>query len=510
MALPLSRLPIEIVKEVRARKWLALLLFVLMSFGILAAGFLWPYKYQSETVIFIDDQNIIRPLMEGSAVATKINDTASAAQELLWSRSILERVVTDEEIYGEEESADIGREKIEARIADLRSNLSVVPRGDSYFAIGYESGSPMKTFQIAQRMGQLFIEESNRRKRSESSNAYEFINNQVRTYESQLAAAETRLQEFLSENVDGTEGDANKRMESLRSQLELAQLQKSELQARQRALQFELTRVDPTIRQGRTQDLYQTRIAALEEQLDNLRLKYHDTYPDIVILREQLQELRRQRTRELAERAPESTPVGDESISNPVFQDIQTELTATRANLQTINSRINSLQQLLADQAFRMERIQENKAQYLELTRDMEVNKEIYDDLLKRRERARVSMHLDVEGQGLNYRINERAQFPLAASGPGFPIFAVAGLFLGIAAPFGVAAGLLQVDPRIRAREQLEETTDVPILVELPKVRTPYEQRRDRRVSMVVGVFAITAVLIYLGVAGAALLGVLE
>ena len=508
MALPLSQLPVEVLQEVRARKWLALLLFVVVSFGVLATGFLWPYKYQSETVIFIDDQNIIRPLMEGSAVATKINDTTSAAKELLWSRSVLEKVVTDEEIYGEG-AKDASREVIEGRIADLRFNLTVVPRGDSYFGIGYKSGSPMKTFQVAQRMGQLFIEETNRRKRSESRNAYDFIDNQVKSYEKQLAAAETRLQEFLSENVDGTESAANSRMDALRSQLELAQLQKSELQARQRSLEFELSRVNPTIRQGRTPDSYQTRITAMEEQLDTLRLKYHDTYPDIVILREQLQELKRQRTRELASQQPDFAPPGEESVSNPVFQDIQTELTETRANLQTVNSRIISFQQLLAEQASRMERIQENRAQYLELTRDMEVNKDIYDDLLKRREKARVSMHLDVEGQGLNYRINEKAQFPLSASGPGFPIFAAAGLVLGLAAPFGLAAGLLQIDPRIRAREQLEEALDFPVLGQLPNVRTPFEQRRDRRLSLVVGVFAVLAVLSYVGIAGASLLGML-
>ena len=508
MALPLSQLPVEILQEVRARKWLALLLFVVVSFGVLAAGFLWPYKYQSETVIFIDDQNIIRPLMEGSAVATEINDTTSAARELLWSRSVIEQVAKDESIFGAEAS-DADREKLEARVTNLRLNLSVVPRGDSYFAISYQSGSPMRAFQVAQRMGQLFIEETNRRKRSESRNAYEFINNQVRSYERQLAAAEARLQEFLAENVDGTESDANSRMDSLRNQLELAQLQRSELQARQRSLEFELTRVDPTIRQGRTPDSYQTRISAMEEQLDTLRLKYHDTYPDIVILREQLQELRRQRTRELARQQPDSLPTAEESISNPVYQDIQTELTETRANLQTVNSRIRSFQQLLAEQSTRMERIQENRAQYLELTRDMEVNKEIYDDLLKRREKARVSMHLDVEGQGLNYRINEKAQFPLTASGPGFPIFAAAGLFLGLAAPFGLAAGLLQIDPRVRAREQLEEAFDWPVLAKLPNVRTPFEQRRDRRLSWVVGFFAFVAVLIYIGVAGAALLGML-
>ena len=77
MALPLSQLPVEMLREVRSKKWLAFLVFVLVSFAVLAAGFLWPYKYQSEVVIFVDDSNIIRPLMEGSAVTTEIKDRKS-------------------------------------------------------------------------------------------------------------------------------------------------------------------------------------------------------------------------------------------------------------------------------------------------------------------------------------------------------------------------------------------------------------------------------------------------
>ena len=80
MTLPLSHLPGEIFREVRVRKWHAVLVFALVSFGVLALGFLWPYKYESEVVIFVDDQNIIGPLMEGSAVTTEINDRASAAK----------------------------------------------------------------------------------------------------------------------------------------------------------------------------------------------------------------------------------------------------------------------------------------------------------------------------------------------------------------------------------------------------------------------------------------------
>ena len=90
MALPLSQLPIEIVREVRLRKWLAFLVFLLVSFGVLGAGFVFPYKYQSDVIIFVDDKNIIGPLMEGRAVTTEINDRTSAAKELLMTRDVMD------------------------------------------------------------------------------------------------------------------------------------------------------------------------------------------------------------------------------------------------------------------------------------------------------------------------------------------------------------------------------------------------------------------------------------
>jgi capsular polysaccharide biosynthesis protein len=156
-----------------------------------------------------------------------------------------------------------------------------------------------------------------------------------------------------------------------------------------------------------------------------------------------------------------------------------------------------------------MERIQANKAQYAELTRDMEVNQQIYNDLLKRREKARVSMHLDLEGQGLNYRIHETAQYPLEPSGPKFQAFASAGIVLGLLAPFGLAAGVLQIDPRVRARKQLEDGIGLPVLAEIPQVRTPYEKRRDRWLTIMVSVFAVLVIVTYGGIAAASLMGVL-
>ena len=194
---------------------------------------------------------------------------------------------------------------------------------------------------------------------------------------------------------------------------------------------------------------------------------------------------------------------------NPVYQEIRSKLVTTNTDIETVETRISSIKRLVGEQKRRMERIQENKAQYSELTRDMEVNKEIYNDLLQRREKARVSMHLDIEGQGLSYKITETAQYPTSPTGPKFSMFAMAGLVLGAVAPFGAVAGLLQVDPRIRSRDQLQDVLDIPVLEHLPEVRTPFEKRRDRKVTIAVAVMAVLVAAAYIAVALASVFGVI-
>ena len=509
MALPLSSLPVEILREVRSRKWQVLMVFALVSFVVLGAGFVWPYQYKSEVVIFVDDQNIIGALMKGSAITTKVSDQSSAAKQTLSNREALAQIARNPDVYGSG-AQNIDDLVLESRIASLRSNLSVKPAGGSYFAIGYTSESPVQAFRISQKLGQLFIAESSQRKRMESRSAYDFIDKQVKSYERQLVEVEQRMQNFLSENKEGTEETARSRMSDLKSQLELAQLKRTELEARAQSLQNQLSNIDPTLRQGRTADAFQQRITGMESQLDDLRLRYLDSYPDIVILKEQIAELRNQRQNAIEQGDTAGQSVSAEDIVNPLYQNIRSSLSTTRADLETATIRISSLNRLIAEQEQRMDRVQENKTQYSDITRNMKVNTQIYNDLLKRRETARVSMHLDIEGQGLSYQIYESAQFPTSPSDMQFSTFAFAGLFLGILAPFGAIAGFLQIDPRIRARQQLEDDIGVPVLAEIPPVRTPFEKRRDRWVTVSVSVFAVISVAVYVGIAAAALMGVIR
>lgn len=508
MALPISKLPQEILREVRQRKWLALLLFILVCFGVLAAGFFWHYKFQSQVTIYVDDSNIIKPLMEGSAVTTKISDQASSAAQMLQSRAVLKKVATDTNIYGPA-AASLPPDQLEERMDAIRKDLTVAPLGNSksYFAIRYTGHDQRKVYLITQRLGQLFISESDARKKNESRSAYDFINRQVKAYEQQLQQAQEDLKNFQTKNTEGTDSQVSGKIADLRGKIELANLDLAETESEKQSLQQQLKDVGQTVMQGQTEDVYQSRISSMQQQLDNLELKYKDSYPDIINLKQEIAQLEKQHKKAVENKSADQVTQGKQVI-NPLYQNLKSQLATTSAKIESLHTRVQSLNAMLAKEKQLMKKVQENKAQYAKLTRGMQVNKDIYDDLLKRREKARVSMRLDLDGEGLNYEIQESAQYPLTPVGPKFKMFASAGLLLGLIAPFGLAAAFAQVDPRIRDKTEIEEELELPVLTVLPQVRTPFEHIRDRRRTWIIGVIAALVVAAYVSVAVLHVLGV--
>ena len=493
MQVPVSSIPSELIRELRERKWLSFFLFAFVSLSVLVVGLIWPQKYQSTLTIFADDQNIIRPLMEGSAVTTKITDRASAAKETLFSRRVLFPLVENVDVWGGQETTKIQKEQ---KLAQLRSAIIVKNKGKNYFSIQYRDSDPSRTFLVTQKLGQLFIQETGAEKKEESRSAYSFVDKQVKVYQTQLKVSEDKLKYFLSENVDGTEASVNMRLSDLRTQIEQAELERDEQTTKKTSVSDQIKRVSKTVKQESVGSAIKLRINALETRLETLRLNYHDSYPDVIVLKKQIADLKSA----VEEESGNKTTSGrqeTELIVNPLHQELQSALAKTQTRIKTIDTRIDSLNTLLKQEYARMERIQSNKAKLAELTRDNTVNQGIYNDLLKRREKARVSMHLDIEGQGLSYKIHEPADFPLGPIGFKFLHFAIAGLILGLLTPIALLIVYLQVDPRVRIASVFEENTGIHVLTSIPHVTKPIEHRKNRIKTLFICFLGVVVVAIY-------------
>jgi hypothetical protein len=131
-------------------------------------------------------------------------------------------------------------------------------------------------------------------------------------------------------------------------------------------------------------------------------------------------------------------------------------------------SRLATAQALLREELERSRRIIGDEGTVTALTRVHDINKEMFDDLLKRRENARVSMSLDADGRSLGFQILEPASIPLQATGLRLMHFAVAGLLLAIVIPLVMLSMLVKHDPRVRSPLQIERDAGLPVLGVIP------------------------------------------
>jgi hypothetical protein len=114
--------------------------------------------------------------------------------------------------------------------------------------------------------------------------------------------------------------------------------------------------------------------------------------------------------------------------------------------------------------------------------RDYRINEEVYQDLLRRREKARVSLSLDDEQANLSsVRITEPAFEPHQPDGPPLFVFAIGGVALGSVLPMILLFGVLMIDPRIRMPSIITDELELPMLDVVPRLTGPKERRKQFR-----------------------------
>jgi uncharacterized protein involved in exopolysaccharide biosynthesis len=260
-------------------------------------------------------------------------------------------------------------------------------------------------------------------------------------------------------------------------------------------------------------DVYGKRLAELEAQKNSLLLTYTDDYPDVVSLTYQITDIKKS-IKETAENKAatknnlKKQAQDENSILNPLYQELRSRLSQVKTDIKAKEKRLVAFEKLKNEEFKRRKRIAERGADESELTRDYNVTKKIYEDMLERKEKARLSMTLNIEGQGVTYRIQEPALPPLNPTGLRFLHFVILGPFLGLFAVLGLVVLYTLLDPRIRFPALL---TDIGIttLAVIPHVKTPFTKRVVRSDILICLLAGCVIMLAYVGLAYVSKMGLI-
>ncbi len=507
-----AMLPV-LLTEARRRRLALAIIFASITLIALVVGVNWPRRYDASVTILAQKSNIITPLMEGAASTTGTTNRAGIAKAVVFSRKVMNQILVTGGWMASQPSP-VEQDKL---IQEIKSRTVVTIARDNLITISYHDSDPRRAYDVTREFGQLFISESLASKKQESRDAFDFINSQVEAYRKKLTDAEDKLKDYRNANADarpGSETDTNASITQLRNQIETARMDLMEKRSQEASLNAQLSGESEVSTVQTSAGIYESQLADLQSQLDKLRLTYTDDYPDVVRVRHQIEDLRQQLTKadqqQEAARAIGNPGANTNAIQfNPLYQQMKGQVATLRADIAATSARLSASQAMLQSELDRSKRIANSEAVTSELTRDYTVNRDVYQDLLKRRENARVSMNLDAEQGGMSFEVQNPAVMPLTPSGLRFMHFAIAGILAGLAIPFGLLFGIARFDPRVRSIEQLESSTGLLVLASVPFYPTPSDRRREQRRNLallliVLGVVAAYTILFWLKLKGIA------
>jgi polysaccharide chain length determinant protein (PEP-CTERM system associated) len=473
--LPLIELLPAGLREMQRRLTWMVALFVVIALISLGIAYSWPKQYHATTTILVSEDNIIRQLMDGRAVATSVYDRAAIAREVVFSRKVMDRVL-EEAGWVLSDSGQAERDRL-AYAVESRTTIGS-PR-DNLILIAYWDTDPARARTVAASFAELFMAESAEAKRRESREAYEFIAGQVAEYHSRLIEAELSLKQFRDASEDARPGsglEVSARVAELRRDLENWRMQQHDLRSRMFALQEQLGELGSDTQHDSYQNQLRQQIARLQSELDSQMLDLTPRHPDVIRSRHRIEALKE----ELAASADRLRRGEDSSrtLHSPMHQELGSTLAGVRREIAGTDARIRASEALLANELQRGRRVAESDIELAELSRDHEVNQSIYADLLNRLENARLSMHMDETGHGLTFSIHEPAIEPARPSGLRFLHIASGGLMAAIALPLGLVLLLVRIDPRVRSPQALERAADLPLLAAMPRYWSDTDQRQ--------------------------------
>jgi polysaccharide chain length determinant protein (PEP-CTERM system associated) len=463
-----------------------------------------PDNYQATARVFVDTQSMLKPLLINMAVLPNVDQQVQLMSKTLITRPNLEKVMRMADLDVRARTAG----EQERLIDELAQRIELASAGrDNVYFVKFNDRQPETAKKVVQSLITLFVESSLGDKRKDANMAKQFLDDQIKQYEETLITSENSLKEFKQKNMGmmpGDDTDFYTRMTQMAGLLNQARLELRELENAREAIRTQMAGEEPVLlpdmdsseggggQLGYSNPELEARIQGLERNLDSLRVKFTEQHPDIISTKRVIAELKSQKDREAKEagelartketearaaggggRPPSSTLLNQ----NPFFQQLKASLmdadakaAAMRVRVQEYESRLDGLK-AMANQVPQVE------ADLKQLTRDYEINKKNYEELLGRRQRAILSGDMESATGGLDFRIIDPPRVPSRPSDPNRPLLASLVLFGGLAAGALFALVLSQVRQTFHDRRAVRDVTGLPLLGSVSMIWTPGQKR---------------------------------
>jgi polysaccharide chain length determinant protein (PEP-CTERM system associated) len=484
---------LNFLKAIGKYRWHAVVITWVVALIGWAVVLRLPNQYEASARVYVDTQSILKPLLSSMTTVPNLEQQVMFMRRTLISRPNVERLMrmVDLDVKAKDSKE---HDKI---VDELMSQIKVSgTERDDIYTLTYVSDNPKLGKDVVQSLLTIFVEGSFSGKKQDSEKAVQFIDDQIKTYEEKLAAAENSLKEFKLKNLGmlpreggGSGGDFGGQLLQANDQLSQAKLELAEAEQARNAIRRQIdgepakpgtVTVDPAL----VDPELEARIATAQKNLDMLRLQFTEQHPDVIANRRLLDQLLAQKA-DLAKSKKRSLDPG--ASYSPMLQQLNVALSQAEARVASMRARVAEYENRAARLRSQSTIAPEIEAQFAQLNRDYTVNRENYQKLVERRESARLSGDLSSATDMLTFRVIDPPTVPNHPSGPNrlrlFSLVFVGALVAGLAVAFLMS----QLRPTFLSQSALRDVTSLPVLGSIGMNWTPEQTVRRKRRLVALG-----------------------
>jgi succinoglycan biosynthesis transport protein ExoP len=510
----------------RRRRWYILLpLFVCWAIAC-AGSWVVPSTFQSDALILIEQQKVPEQYVV-SNVTVSLQDRLQSMTQQILSRTRLESVIDRFHLYEVRQGTAFipTGDPFEQMRKDIKIDLVEAPDRPGQltaFKIRYSASTPQLAQQVNSELTSLFIDENLKSQQQLSESTTAFLHSQLEDARTKLEEQEAKVRAFKASHF----GNLPSQMESnvqilsgLQVELQSAQhaldganqqkLYLESLQQQYQSIQETLGNRDSTPTSPNTFD---KDLNDLRRQLQEARLRYTESYPDVVQLKDKIatmEKLKRDINSEIvASDKPGKTtsdvdPAAATSVehgsTSPMMQ-IQSQLKANSLEIRNYQQRQKQIESDITAYQARLNLTPETEQELADISRGYEESKTNYNSLLQKQNDSQLATNLEQRQQGEQFRILDPPSLPTRPSSPNHLLISLAGLLVGFAAGIVLAVFLEMTDIRVRQEKDLEDAVPIKVLIAIPHLDTPGEDRtRALYRRMELGAVVVMAILVLVG-----------
>ncbi len=485
-----------------------LLLFFAGWCAVWGASWLLPPRYKSTTLILVE-----QPTMPKNFVAPNVSDNLqdrlqSITQQIL-SRTRLLLIINKLHLYRDAKFSSTPDRQVAQMRKDIDIELVRNQEDDiTSFTVSYSTRDPHIAQSVTSELTKLFINDNLETRQQESEDNTTFLQNQLDSAQTRLAAQEAKVQQFEAEH----EGDLPSQQAS---NLQILSGLQSQLQSEQDALNTArqqrvyydamieryreappALKADGTPAQASPIDLIDEQLAGFRAKLVDLGSHYTDRYPEVIALKEQIaetEEIRQKIVTDTRRKASESqepgkSAAGDkttDSTESATLSQLQGQLQANQLEITNREHSIAVLKARIDDYQARLNAQPAVQEQLADLTRGYDQSQSDYNDLLKKKNDSQMATSMEEMQQGERFTMLDPPSLPLRPDFPNRLKFCEIGLGVGLALGLTLVFVLEALDDRIHNGQELRALLSMPVIAEIPTISSPADERtRKMRLSL--------------------------